>query len=319
MSFSLFSTYLLSLNSGEFSMNLLFYTGVVLIWGTTWFAILFQLGNVDPLVSVIYRFALASAILMAWCLGTGKNMRYPLKDHLFMVLLGFFLFSLNYWLFYVAELYLASGLVAVVFSTMVIWNILFGSIFIGTPIRSRVVFGGVLGLTGITMVFWPELSSFELSDAGMLGLLLSLGATVSASVGNITSARNQMEGIPVIQANAWGMSYGTVLMIAAAVLTGKEFTFQATVPYVASLVYLALFGSVFAFGMYLTLIGRIGADRAAYTTLLFPIVALALSMAFEGYRASLGAGMGVVLILVGNWIVLKKVPGTQYPVPGKTS
>ena len=287
-------------------MNLLFYTGVVLIWGTTWFAILFQLGEVAPLVSIIYRFAIAAAILMIYCFATGKKMRFPFRDHLFMVILGLFLFSLNYWLFYVAELYLASGLVAVIFSTMVIWNILFGALFIGTPVRPMILAGAFLGLSGICLVFWPELVSFELSDKGMSGLLLGLAATVSASLGNITSARNQMEGIPVVQANAWGMTYGTILMIVTAVLTGTEFSFQATVPYVASLIYLALFGSVFAFGMYLTLIGRIGADRAAYTTLLFPVVALSLSMMFEGYRGSVGALVGIGLILAGNFMVLKK-------------
>jgi drug/metabolite transporter (DMT)-like permease len=287
-------------------MNLLFYSGVILIWGTTWFAILFQLGEVDPLISIIYRFAIAAVILMIYCLATGKKMRFPLRDHLFMALMGVLLFSLNYWLFYVAELYLASGLVAVIFSTMVIWNILFGALFIGTPVRPKVAVGAVLGMTGICLVFWPELASFKLSDKGVVGLLLSLAATVSASLGNITSARNQMEGIPVVQANALGMSYGTILMVLTALFTGKEFTFQATVPYVASLLYLALFGSVFAFGMYLTLIGRIGADRAAYTTLLFPLVALSLSMLFEGYRGSVGVLIGIGLILMGNFLVLKK-------------
>ena len=291
-------------------MNLFFYAGVILIWGTTWFAILFQLGEVDPLISIIYRFGIASLILLIYCLATGKRMRFPLRDHLFMALMGVFLFALNYWLFYVAELYLASGLVAVIFSTMVIWNTLFGTLFIGTPVRPKVLFGALLGLTGIMLVFWPELASFELSDKGMLGLLLSLAATISASLGNITSARNQMGGIPVVQANAWGMTYGTFLMVMAALLTGKEFTFQATAPYIASLTYLALFGSVFAFGMYLTLIGKIGADRAAYATLLFPLVALALSMLFEGYRGSVGALMGVVLILTGNFLVLKRKKGS---------
>jgi drug/metabolite transporter (DMT)-like permease len=292
-------------------MNLLFYSGVVLIWGTTWFAILFQLGQVDPLVSVIYRFALASSILMIYCRARRLPMRFSPRDHGFMALLGVFLFSLNYWLFYVAELYLASGLVAVVFSTMVIFNIVFGAVFIGTPIRPRVLLGAVLGLTGIALVFRPELSAFTLSNKGMLGLVLSLGATVSASLGNITSARNQMAGIPVIQANAWGMTYATALMTAVALLTGKEFSFQATFPYIASLFYLALFGSVFAFGMYLTLVGRIGADRAAYTTLLFPIVALALSMMFEGYRPAPLAFLGVVLILGGNYMVLMQAGGSR--------
>ena len=292
-------------------MNLLFYSGVVLIWGTTWFAILFQLGQVDPLISIIYRFALAACMLMLmlYCLVTGKNMRFSLRSHFFMAVLGVFLFFLNYWLFYVAEFYLASGLVAVVFSTIVIFNIVFGAVFIGAPVRGRVVGGAALGLAGIAIVFRPELSSFTLSDKGMLGLVLSLGATVTASLGNITSARNQMAGIPVVQANAWGMTYGTVLMIVVALLTGKQFSFEVTFPYIASLFYLSLFGSVFAFGMYLTLIGRIGADRAAYTTLLFPLVALALSMGFEGYRPEPLAILGVVFILGGNWMVLR--PGRR--------
>jgi drug/metabolite transporter (DMT)-like permease len=172
------------------------------------------------------------------------------------------------------------------------------------------------------MVFWPELASFRLSGKGALGLVLSLAATVSASLGNIISARNQMAGIRVLPANAWGMSYGTLLMIAAALLTGREFGLAATFPYIASLVYLSLFGSVFAFGMYLTLIGRIGADRAAYTTLLFPLVALALSMVFEGYRARPVALLGVGLILAGNWMVLRKRsqdPGTGIQKTGKSS
>jgi drug/metabolite transporter (DMT)-like permease len=300
-------------------MNLLFYSGIVLIWGTTWFAILFQLGTVDPLVSIIYRFSLAALILWVYCIITRRKMRFPLRDHLFMAQMGAFLFALNYWLFYVAELYLASGLVAVVFSTIVIFNILFGAIFLGTPVRPRVVLGAILGLTGIGFVFRPELASFTLSDKGMIGLLLSVAATVSASLGNITSARNQLVGVPVMQANAWGMSYGTTFMIFAAVLTGKEFTFLPTFSYTASLFYLALFGSVFTFGMYLTLIGRIGADRAAYASLLFPIVALALSMFFEGYRGSITAVMGVVLILLGNFLVLTRMEGAGNRKPGVRS
>ena len=288
-------------------MNILFYFGVVLIWGTTWFAILFQLGKVDPLVSIIYRFSLAALMLMFYCILTGRRMRFSLRDHLFMALMGTFLFSLNYWLFYVAELYLASGLVAVVFSTMVILNILFGVVFIGAPIRPKVVLGALMGLAGIALVFRPELAAFTLSDKGLFGLLLSLGATISASLGNIISARNQMVRIPVIQANAWGMSYGVLLMLITALLTGKKFTFEVTVSYVTSLLYLALFGTVFAFGMYLTLIGRIGADRAAYATLLFPIVALALSMMFEGYRGNPVAFGGFVLILAGNFLALSRM------------
>lgn len=287
-------------------MNFVFYIGVVLIWGTTWFAILFQLGEVDPLVSIIYRFSMAALILMAYCLAAGRRMRFSLKSHLFMALMGFLLFSLNYWLFYLSELYLASGLVAVVFSTLAVFNILFGALFLGSPVRPRVLWGALLGLAGIGILFRPELASFSFSDRGVIGLSLSLAATASSSLGNITSARNQRDGIPVVQANAWGMTYGTAFMVVSALVMGKKFTFEVTFPYFFSLFYLALFGSVFAFGMYLTLIGRIGADRAAYSSLLYPLVALFLSLEYEGYRATLPALAGVLLILLGNYLVLGK-------------
>lgn len=292
-------------------MNLAFYIGVVLIWGTTWFAILFQLGEVDPLVSIIYRFSLAALILMAYCLATGRRMRFSPKSHLFMALMGFLLFSMNYWLFYLSELYLASGLVAVVFSTIAVFNLLFGALFLGSPVRPRVLWGAVLGLAGIGILFRPELATFSFSDRGMVGLSLSLAATASSSLGNITSARNQRDGIPVVQANAWGMTYGTAFMVVTALAMGKKFTFEATLPYFFSLLYLALFGSVFAFGMYLTLIGRIGADRAAYSSLLYPLVALFLSLGYEGYRATLPALAGVLLILLGNFLVLGKVEKSE--------
>jgi len=290
-------------------VNILFFFGVVLIWGTTWLAIKFQLGVVDPMVSVAYRFALASSLLMAYCIFARLKMKFSLREHLYMIQLGGFLFALNYWLFYSAEVYLASGLVAVVFSLMVVLNILFGALFLGSPIRMRVVAGALLGFSGIGLVFWKELSSFSLEGGGFLGLGLSLAATVSASLGNITSARNQRDGLPVIQANAYGMAYGSAFMFIFSVLLGKEFLFEMTVPYVSSLVYLALFGSIAAFGMYLTLIGRIGADRTAYTTLLFPLVALGLSAVFEGYRWDNTALIGVMLILAGNVLVLTRVNG----------
>jgi drug/metabolite transporter (DMT)-like permease len=145
-------------------MNFVFYAGTVLIWGTTWLAITFQLGVVDPMISVIYRFALAAALLQVYLRVAGLRMRFALREHLYIALQGTLLFALNYWIFYAAELYLTSGLVAVVFSTIVFQNILFGALLLGDPIRPRVVFGASLGLVGIGLVFWPELSSFNLSD-----------------------------------------------------------------------------------------------------------------------------------------------------------
>ena len=286
--------------------NLAFYLLVILIWGSSWIGIKLQLGTVEPIVSVTYRFTLAAVILLAWCHIRGLNMRFSLKEHGFMLLQGILLFGLNYLFFYIAELYVTSGLAAVIFSTILLMNMVNGAIFLKSAIDGMVAVGGLLGLTGIILVFRPEITSFSLDNNGALGAILCVVATVFASLGNITSARNQKHGLPVIQTNAYGMSYGAFVMLLVALAWGKPFSFEATPVYIGSLLYLALFGSVIAFGCYLTLVGNIGADRAAYATLLFPIVALAISTIWEDYQWSLSSATGVGLILLGNLWMLKR-------------
>jgi drug/metabolite transporter (DMT)-like permease len=294
--------------------NLIFYFTTVLIWGSTWLAITYQLGPVDPILSVAYRFTLASLLLLAFSALRKINLRFTARQHLFFGLQGALLFSLNYLLVYLAELRLTSGLVAVVFSMLVFLNILIGALVLGTPVRRNVLLGAMIGLVGISLVFLPELRAFSLADRGFVGLLISLGGTLLASMGNIAAAYNQREGLPVVQTNAFGMGYGAILMFGIALLAGAPFRFEATPSYIASLAYLALFGSVVAFGAYLTLLGRIGADRAAYASLLFPLVALGFSTVFEGYRWSGAALVGVLLVLAGNLLVLSR-PG-RMALPG---
>jgi len=286
--------------------NFLFYSITVLIWGSTWLAIKFQLGVVSPAVSIAYRFALAAALLFAWCLGTRKSLRFSRNDQLFMALQGSQLFALNYLFFYLAELTLASGLAAVVFSTIVIMNLLNGRLFLGTPVELRVLLGGVLGLFGLLLMFWPEVADFEAAGESLLALGYCFLATYLASLGNILSARNQQQGLPIIQTNAFGMAYGALLMLLISFASGAQLTIEPTFAYLGSLFYLALFGSVIAFGCYLSLIGRIGAGRAAYATLLFPLVALLLSTLWEDYRWTGPAVVGIVLILGGNYLALAR-------------
>ncbi len=267
------------------SANILFlYGSTVIIWGTTWLAIKFQLGSVDPMVSVLYRFIVAALILFLYCKLRGLKMRFRPRDHIFMALQGLVLFSINYWLIYLAEVHLTSGLVAVIFSSIVFMNMVNGAVLLGSPIRSTVVLGGAIGVLGIVLVFWPQLISFSLSDKSALGLLLSVVSTFMASLGNIISARHQQNNLPVIQTNAYGMAYGAGIIGVLSVASGKTFSFEMTLPYVGSLFYLSLFGTVIAFGCYLKLIGKIGADRAAYATMLFPIIALGISTFYEGYQ-----------------------------------
>ncbi len=284
----------------------LLYAGTVLIWGSTWLAIKYQLGLVAPELSIAYRFALAALILMAYCAATSKSMRYSLRDHVGMATLGLFLFSANYFVFYLATFDLTSGLIAVVFSGIVVTNIIFGALILGNPIRPRVALGAAFGVAGLVTVFWPEIQNFDLANHGSKGLLLSIAGTLIASLGNMASASNQRRGLPVLQANAYGMTYGALFMFGVALTRGQPLIFDTSLLYVGSLLYLALFGSVFAFGFYLTLLGRIGADKAAYATVLFPLIALGLSTVFEGYQWSAGAIIGMVLVLLGNVLVLSR-------------
>ena len=295
--------------------NVLFYVATVLIWGSTWLGIKLQLGVVDPMVSVTYRFALASALLLSWCAVRKMNMRFSVREHGFMLLQGILLFGFNYLFFYKAELYVTSGLAAVLFSTILVMNIINGAVFLGKPIDGRVVFGGTLGLIGIVLVFLPEISSFSLDNQGIRGIALCLLATLFASWGNITSARNQKYRLPIIQSNAYGMGYGALFIGFVALISGKTFSVDMSASYLGSLVYLVIFGSIIAFGCYLSLVGNIGADRAAYSTLLFPLVALAISTIWEGYLWSVASLSGVAFIITGNFCIIARKKFGRRPDP----
>jgi len=307
---------------GEFMQIAILYTLTALIWGSTWLAITFQLGSVDPEISVVYRFALASGILFVYSLIRRLPMRFTFREHGFMALQGLTLFSINYILVYVAELHLASGYVAIVFSLIVVFNVLFGAAFLRNPVRPRVLLGGSIGIVGLSMVFLPGLGGLSLSAGAGLGIVLALVGTIIASLGNMVSARNQRHKIPVVQANAYGMGYGALITLGIAVVRGSEVSFDASPEYVLSLLYLALFGSVIAFGSYLTILGRIGPDRAGYIAVLFPIVALLFSTAFEGLTWEPITVLGVGLVLVGNVIAMtrrRRSVKKELPSPAQAS
>ena len=275
-----------------------------LIWGSTWLGIKFQLGVVDPEISVVYRFSLAAGLLLAFSLFRRLPLRFSPREHFFMALQGLTLFSLNYIAVYLSELYLSSGLVAVVFSLIIVFNVFLSAVFLGNPIRPRVLLGGALGIDGLALVFRPQLAGLSLSEDRAVGLGLAAAGTAIASVGNIVAARNQRHSLPIVQSNGYGMAYGALITLLVALARGARLSFVPSFEYIASLLYLAAFGSVVAFGAYLTLLGRIGPDRAAYISVVFPIVALALSTLFEGLRWEWIALLGVGLVILGNTLAL---------------
>jgi drug/metabolite transporter (DMT)-like permease len=284
-------------------INFFLYAGASLIWGSTWLAIKLQLTQVPPILSVAYRFCLAALILLVYCRLARKRLKFSWRDHQFMALQGFTLFGLGYCGSYLATAYMTSGLVAVVFSTILMWNILNLRIFMWQPVAWRAFWGGFLGLSGICLVFWQDLSAFT-ATRGMLGLLIALAGAYLASIGNVIGSRNAKKGVPVTQANAFGMGYGGLLTLFIHLAMGGTLTMDWSLGYLGPMLYLTVFGSIVAFGCYMMLIGRIGAEYAAYVTLLMPIIALVLSTLFEGYRWSANAFAGVTLVMAGNLIIL---------------
>ncbi len=278
----------------------------VLIWGSTWFAITFQLGDVEPSFSVSYRFILAGLLFITYCLIKGISLKFSLKDHWAIYIQSLFLFGLNYLFAYNAERFIASGLVAIVFSLVIFLNVIFGRLILGSPIRMEVVKGAVLGLLGTMMVFYPEVSGIEGVADTLLGLGLAGIAVVFASLGNIASAYNQRNELALIPSVALGMLYGGLTMFVASYLLGYTPSFDTGPHYVFSLLYLSVFGSILAFSAYLTLVGRMGADKAAYAIVLTPIIAVIVSMVFEDFELKALTAIGIVLIVAGNFLALRK-------------
>lgn len=289
--------------------NLVLYLAAVVIWGSTWLVITFQLGRVPPEVSVAYRFALAGVLLLGWALARRLRLRFSAREHGWMAAQGALLFGLNYVCVYLAESRISSGLVAVIFSLLVFLNIVGARLAFHTPIRGATLFAALLGVGGVALIFLPEFGRTSARGDTLAGVLLSLAAVGSACAGNLVAARNHRQGLPVLQLNLFGMLYGAAFVGAYALLAGRSFVWDGSPGYLLSLAYLALFGSVIAFGAYLTLVGRIGPDRAGYTATVIPVVALLLSVCFEGLRLGAAEILGILLCVTGNVLVLRSKRG----------
>ena len=295
-------------------MTSFLYVLTVAIWGTTWIALKLQLGSVPIAWSIAYRFALAAAVLFAWLAVRGR-LRLPRPEVRWLVLAqGLCLFCVNFICFLNASRTIASGLVAVVFSTATLWNALGARLVFKRALTPRIVGGGALGLAGLLMMFWPALARHGASADTVRGILFALGGTLCFSCGNLLSARMQALGETPALTNAWGMGFGTLVLALVCAAAGIPPAFDTSSTYVGAWLYLAIPGSVIGFTAYLELVGRLGPERAAYCTVLFPLVALAISSVVEDYRWTPAALAGMALVMAGNVLVLRKPAPAQLGV-----
>ena len=272
-----------------------------LIWATTWHVILYQLGDVPVMYSVAMRFGLASAILFAVALWRGESLRVSKGLHLWLLLTGALQYGLNYAGTYEAERYMASGLLAVLFSLMIFTNAIGGALFLGQPISRRVVVGAFLGISGIALIFWPDITAATANPNLWLGIGLGLMAVLFASLGNILTLRISRHGMALVPLLAWSMAYGALVVMLVGAASGARFHFDPRLSYWLAMIYLSAFGSVAAFLLYFKLAQRQGSGRAAFIGIVVPVIALGISALFEGWRPTPIAGLGIILCLGGLW------------------
>ena len=283
-------------------MNLSLYAVTVLIWGTTWIAIKWQLGAVPPPVSIAWRFWIAALVLFALLRIMRRPIWPPRAAWRFLAAQGLALFCLNFLCFYYAEQVVPSGLVAVVFSIAPLLNSINGRLFMGRPLQPTVIAGALLGLVGIVCLFVPQMAGHLGDHTVWLGLAIAFLGTLCFSTGSLLSSRMQTMGLHPLVTNSWAMLIGASVLTVGSALAGYSFAIEPHMRYLGALAYLAIFGSVVGFTAYLMLVGRLGPERAAYCTVLFPIVALAASTVFEGYQWSALAMVGLVLVVAGNLV-----------------
>jgi drug/metabolite transporter (DMT)-like permease len=286
------------------------FAGAALIWGTTWFAITFQLEAAAPEFGVALRFFVAAAIVLGWCAWRGLRLRLPATTHAWLAVQGACGFSVAYVLIYHAERFIVSGLVAIGYAAAPLANMLLARGFFGTAMSRRVALGGALGLAGIVLVFWPNLQPLVTGRAVdrsvLLGAVLTMTAVLLSCLANMVTLRLQRGGVTGWPPIGIGMAYGALVSLAIALAAGRPLSVAFSAPFVLSLVYLALVGSVLAFRAYFALLERIGAARASYIGVMTPLIALLVSTAFERFQWQALTLAGVALALAGNVLALQQ-------------
>lgn len=284
-------------------ISVFLYTIVVLIWGSTWLAVKYQIGPVSPEVSVAYRMGSAALLLFLLGLIKGLPFKFALRDHVVMMIQGALLFSLNFFFFYLAAESIITGLIAVICSTASAMTVLLNSLFSRRLPPIQIVFGALLGVIGVCLIFSGELFESQSQQSIVSGFLYAVCGTVCFSMGTIVSSRKRGTGQSTLTSIGWAMTYGTGLLFVLSLVRGNVLNFDLSPSYTLSLVYLSVFGSVIAFTAYFALLKRIRPEQAAYATVLFPVVALTLSTFFESYQWSAVSVFGVVITLFGNLLI----------------
>jgi drug/metabolite transporter (DMT)-like permease len=286
--------------------NYILFLITLFCWSPTWYLIKFQLGYVDPLVSVFYRFIIAAIIIFIYLVIKNKNLKFSINHHFWFLFFGTCLYSINYVFFYLSNTYLISAFPAIVFSTVVIMNILGETFYFKKKPSLKTLIGATIGMIGIIIIFNDEIFNFSLSEGTHIGLFLALIGTFCASTGNMVHQRNLNNNFPPIQTIAYAMLYGSLVTLFVTQIRGAELLFENSVSYISSLLYLSIFGSIFAFVSYLKLLEKVGPGRAGYVGVVMPVLALMISTIFEKLEWQIDLIIGLPILIIGAILVINQ-------------
>jgi drug/metabolite transporter (DMT)-like permease len=280
----------------------------VLVWGFTWIAITYQLEEAPVEVAIAYRFLLAALSLFLVLALSGRLQRIPWRQQSYLALTGLCMFCFNYILVYLGTGYIASGLVALLFSTATIFNAINNALIYRERTSRRLLAGAVLGIAGLGCLFARDVADFDFGSTALTGAGLVLAGTYSFSLGNMVARRNNDAGLDLATSIAWSMAWGTAFLVLYALARSQPFPLDLPASFLVALVYLAIPGSAIGFLAYLELVKRLGAPTAAFSTVVYPVIALAVSTVVEDYRWTLAGALGLALILLGNILVFAPTP-----------
>jgi drug/metabolite transporter (DMT)-like permease len=288
-------------------------TTCAIVWGTSWYVITLQLGVVDPITSLVYRFSLAAAVLFLWCRVRGEAVGLSLEQHKAAAGVGLFSFTIDYGFTYFAEAHVVSAIVAVVFAALAFVNLVVFRIALQQSAPRRAWAAAALGILGVALLSENEIVEASVNVDVWRGLVMAFAAVVAAAFGNLSARRGEQAGAPLQSSLAWSMGYGALLLALFAVVTRRRWTFDLRPAYVLSLLYLAMAASVLAFVLYFGIARRRGYTTASYVLALTPLLAVTMSTMFEGRKWSIVSVSGIALVLVGQWLVLRVQNATTEP------
>jgi drug/metabolite transporter (DMT)-like permease len=285
------------------TINVLLFIATAVLWGSSAIVSGQQAASGSPEVSVGYRMAIVSAIMFLWCHLSGERLSLRGAERPWIMLQGILFFGLAFISFYYATTILPSGLAAVVLSTSSLFAAIVGWLFLRSAISVRLLIGLVFGIGGLSLVVMPQLLGFD-GDGAALGFVWATAAAAATGCGTVISARNSRIGLPIAPVMCWSALAGAIFAFGWAFASDASFAIQVSPGYIGGLLYLAIMASCVTFLMYFTLVRRVGPASASYTLSLVPVVALLISIGFEGLQLDAWILTGGAAIIAGNILVL---------------